>query len=330
MEESEAKRKHFPVWLRTLLFILVPVGIFAILIGMPANIRVHFSNCRWGLKGAKVLRLGDRRVLLFHIRSHGKWKQRSFEKFLTVDLAQGKQLAEYVTYNWNKPFGLTKEYLWVRQGGVGSKRFVAFSLPGLDESMNLEKLLDKQPKVKKPLIDVRMDPDGTDGLVLKGADGKWFSFKSQSGQLKDRAAPTWNPWWEGALKLKYCENPPRPPRSVDQELLLEGKFVCDNATGNLIELNDGDRFVAYQDIKTERGKLIFGRLSNDKRWIWKFSENERFGKRPRDQHGYRISFATLLPKVLVLLLEQEDAFGDMRLVALDVEDGRQVWALRYK
>ena len=291
MGETEEKKKGwirrvFPVFL--LVAPLVGAGLVALL---PAKACEGVVRCHWGLKGARVLDGNGPGTLLVHLHSKGRKRQRSLDKLLTVDLDKGAQLGEYLTKNWVKPFGVSQEHLWIRQGGVSARRWVGYALPGLAEAFDL-------------------DPEDK--------------------ELAERAPPGADPEGSDALLWKHCEYPPKPPGSIDDELLLDGYFVCDGSTGGLLDLGDGDRLLFYQDLKQETGKMILGRLSTDGRWVWKFHERERFGKRALEAHGYRVAFAAKLPKLLLLVIEQDDAEGDIWVLALNPLDGRPLWSLQYE
>ncbi len=141
--------------------------------------------------------------------------------------------------------------------------------------------------------------------------------------------PGLNPMGSGALIIKSCEDRPAVPRRIGGELLLDGKFVCDNHSRQLLDLGDGDRLVAYQDLEKDRGKLLLGRLAKDNHWVWKTGEKELFRARPRQAHGYRVDYATRLPDGVVLVLKQADAAGDARLVVLKSDSGKPAWSVRY-
>lgn len=306
----------------------LPAAALLVFVGLmlaPDEACERFTTCHWEFKGARILPSRDRGMLLLHLHSMGAARGRSFNQLVTVDLASGKQLGRHVTSNWVKPFGLTGEHLWVRQGGARAKDWTAYALPDLTEAYDLESLLEAHPQVGWPVEQARLDPAGGDRIVLLDKAHGWFALDPESNSLTERSKPEPDPWWNGALLPQHCEHPPEPPRAVDGELLLDGAFVCDNTTGRLIALS-GDRLVAYQDLERETGKLILGRLNSQGAWAWRFKEQERFGARPREAHGYRVAFAAPLAGLLVLVLEQDDGAGDVWVVGLDPVDGRQKWA----
>lgn len=315
--------------IRPLLLILAPVVVFVGVMAAPDEMCERVTACHWEVEGARILPGGGRGILLVHLYRRGRKRQASYNKLVTVDLATGARLGQHVTSDWVEPFGLTRGHIWLRHGGVRRKQWTGYTLPGLAEAYDLEELLAAHPEAGWPPRQVRLDPDGGEALLLQGREQGWYSLSPGDNRLSRRAAPGRDPWWNGALLPRRCEDPARPPRAVGNELLLDGVFVCDNITGRLLDLGGGDRLVACQDLLRETGKLILGRLAGGSRWAWRFHERERFGDRPREAHGYRVAFAAGLEGSLLLVLEQDDGDGDVWLVSLDPGDGRQQWAARY-
>ena len=262
---------------------LAPFVLSPIIMLMPDAVCERVTAGRWELEGARILPDEGQGILVAHLFSRPRGRGGSFTKLVTVDLGTGAELGRYVTSDWVEPLELEDEQLWVRQGGIRSKRWTAYALPGLTE------------------VQERQDPPGDDPQARRS----------------------------GSLQPARCERLPEVPRAIDGELLLDGACLCDNATGRLLDPGGGDRLVAFQDLQREKGKLILGRLATGDRWVWRFHERERFGQRPREAHGYRVAFASLLNDALVLVLEQDDGEGDVWVVAVAAADGRQRWARRY-
>jgi len=309
-------------------FLLVAV-VITLTLFTPASLCERVGNHRWRLEGARVLRGEGSSALLLHLYSLGRHRQRSYNKLVTLDLEGGRELGSYVTHDWVKPFGLTTQLLWLRQGGIKRKRWTAYALPSLAQKHELDELLRDHPRVAKGPRDVRFAPASA-RLGVQDKRGRWFSLDPASNAIEPIDQPRFDWQVGGALTVPVCDHPPRPPRMVGDELLLEGAFVCDNVTGELLELGGGDRLIAYQDLERETGKLIVGRLTTDSRWAWRFTEQERFGRRPRGENGYRVEFAFHTGAHIVLVLPLDEGAEDVRVVAIDPGDGAMVWQRRYE
>ncbi|MBD3239781.1 MAG: hypothetical protein GF331_04290 [Chitinivibrionales bacterium] len=131
-------------------------------------------------------------------------------------------------------------------------------------------------------------------------------------------------------KPQDCDGHPLPPRMVGDTLLLERRFLCDNARGQIVVFEDGDRIVAYQDLQGETGKLLFGRLDTGDRFIWRLHERDLFGARGRDEAGYHVSWATMWRGRLVVVIEQHEGGDAMYAVMLEPEDGTLRWKTTLK
>ncbi len=325
IEERESWFQRNKPWL----FVLVPLCLFAAFMLMPDAVWERIKPNRWGLKGARLLTAQEPKILLAHLHSRSHGRGSSFNKLVTVDLDSGAELGQTVTSDWVEFLGLTERHLWVRKGGVRSKRWIAYALPGLGQAIDLEELIGDRNEVDWPVDQVRLDRHGGEKLFIKSQTGDWFELTCGDGRLVASHDPGMDPRHLVAMGAPRCDPIPGPPRAIDGELLLDGAVLCDNATGRPLDLGGGDRLVAFQDLRRETGKLILGRLAGGVAWVWRFHERERFGQRPAEAHGYRVAFASVQGPGLALVLEQEDGEGDLWVVGLDPADGRQRWARRY-
>ncbi len=327
MSEPGERKESLFSRLKPLLWIVLPIAGGALALCGPDLACERITSSHWGLKGARILPGPDPGTLLLHLRSQGRQRQKSFEKLLAVQLDSGQQVGSYLTSNRLKPFGLGADLLWVRQSKLREKRWTAYSLPGLEQRHELRELLRAQRRVAWPVGEVRFDPI-SEQLVLRDKHQRWFELEPGTGTLASQDEPGPASMPTNPLQLGYCEYPPSPPRAVDDELLLDGVFVCDGSNETLLELGGGDRLVAYQDLERDTGKLILGRLTAENRWAWRFTEQQRFGARPREVHGYRVAFAAQPAEQIVLVLQQAEANADLRVVAIDPDDGTLVWQHR--
>jgi hypothetical protein len=128
----------------------------------------------------------------------------------------------------------------------------------------------------------------------------------------------------------YCRSSRKPPGMVAGELLLEGAFICDGSGEPIRIESSEDNLVSFQDLRKEMGKLNFGRLGPNGKWVWLIREKDWAGTRERRANGYRIAFAAKIGQQLFLVLEQDGGVGDIRLLSIGIEDGRIIWFKTYE
>ncbi len=122
-----------------------------------------------------------------------------------------------------------------------------------------------------------------------------------------------------------CRDAPRPPRLVDDTLLLEGGYVCDNRVGEVLTLLDGSRIVAFQELTGESGKLILGRLRDTTSFVWQRHEAALFGKRGFDYHGRRIAWATRIDGMIAAVVVEGEGGRSLYAVLIDPSTGDTAW-----
>jgi len=306
-------------------------GILALFV---ASVALSSSACwkkmprQWEVKGAQITTgTDDRPLLLVHLHSPAPWKRTSRDVLLSLDVATGKRVGTLATTNWVRPFGLTRERLWIQQGDWRTRRWTAYRLPDLKQVVELGGLLRKHRAVARPVSRVQVDPRDARRIVLRAGDGSWYVLSPGEGSARRQPPPDHDPF--RALAVNRCEDPPSPPRRVKSTLLLDGAYVCDNTAGKLVVLGARDRLVAYQDLKKEMGKLILGRLSDDGKWAWRLKEQDWFMARPRKDHGYRVVFAARRPDGVVLVLQQHGGGPDVWVLSLNPASGAVRWKVRH-
>ncbi len=282
---------------------------------------MHLSLTDWNVVEAGLVDRPGRSVLLIKMDNEPPGDDIAYERVVALDPTSGDLLGQIVDGYHFDLAGVTRDEVWTRAHRGDEHALFGYELPDLDPLYDYGDLFRQQPDLRHKVKYIRVDGPQAD-LRVYGLDGYEYRLTPRTGRVEKL------PLRNGQVEKLPQDPPPITPT------LLAGWGKCKfKYSGDLIDHRgcqpvavDG-RALSIRSAK--QGPTSYWHITRpgeDGQPLWEISDQKLFGDLDADDPLRYIHFVTLQAGRLVLVADDGGDGDDVYAAAVDVKDGRVLWA----